>query len=455
MSSTPTIAALQWADIRSVLPHEAHDFTPWLAENLDLLADVLGLEDLDLEATESSIDEFRLDVLATGTDGAGDQLAVVIENQYGRTDHDHLGKLITYAARAEAEADRVLGVWIVERAHPAHLAAVEFLNRVSSTTVGWVLVAPRFAPAPQGYYVHFDLLAEPNEFLRSAPPKVAGASNPERASFMQSVFEAVETELKSAGFRHVWVHPKGSMIRAYLPRDIPAQSWAEVRVLAGKTRFRSVLFIRGSDAGAEHNYEVLEGIRQRHAEDIEAAVAQPLEWHARSEGDRSDYARSTWEGHGYTNAAPADAAHHALTFAIACIDALRLDTDEDFPDPDELEAAPRADAGTVMRVASLIRPGEWATYGDVSTAITGSSTAAMAIGNIARSREDFPTPHRLLNASGKVPDAWTTTDGTGGPEVCRELLQDEGVAFNGDGSASSESRVPSEVLRARLDEASS
>src|SRR3990170_4020883 len=97
----PVITPLTWASAKEVLAHEAHDFTPWLAANLDLLADKLGLDELELVATEWKVETFALDILAKGRDADGD-VSVVIENQYGPTDHRHLGQILTYAAHAAA-----------------------------------------------------------------------------------------------------------------------------------------------------------------------------------------------------------------------------------------------------------------------------------------------------------------------------------------------------------------
>lgn len=452
VGEAPIIEALKWVDIRTVLPNEALQFTPWLADNLNLLADALGLDELRLVGTEQSVDEFRLDIAAVGTDGSGDEIAVVIENQYGRSDHDHLGKLITYTARAESDAEQVLGVWLVEQPTAAHQAAVEFLNRVSVDYVGWTLVSPRFVEGPHGYYVHFEKHAEPNAFLRSATSSGGSrAVPPERTAFMASVFDLVDTPLRSAGFRHVWCHPDGHMIRAYLPSSIPASVWAEIRVLAQQNRFRVVLFVRGADASAEQNQAVLEGIRSRHAAAIADAVEDPdqIVWHARSPNDRSDYARYTWEGHGYLNTDPPAAARRVTTFATACLAALRDDTDEEFPEPDELTAS--ADSATVMALAGHLRPGEWTTYGDLSSVLTGGSSAAMAIGNIARTNPDFPNPHRILNRRGRVPTGWTTSDGRGGPEVCQQCLESEGVGFV-EGVANPDHCVSVDVLRQRFEQ---
>jgi hypothetical protein len=75
--------------------HEEQEFTPWLAheDNIGRLADALGLE-LQVEAVEVPVGPFSADILAKD---ASDNL-IVIENQFGKTDHDHLGKLLTYAA---------------------------------------------------------------------------------------------------------------------------------------------------------------------------------------------------------------------------------------------------------------------------------------------------------------------------------------------------------------------
>lgn len=96
--TTPHIEKLEWADIRKVLPNEAQDFTPWLAGNLDLLADALGIEDLALVAlrvrSRTSASTSSRPALTRRV-----RRSVVIENQYGATDHDHLGKLITTRRR--------------------------------------------------------------------------------------------------------------------------------------------------------------------------------------------------------------------------------------------------------------------------------------------------------------------------------------------------------------------
>ena len=97
-------------DLRKVWPHEALDFTPWLAEedNLALLADAVGLE-ITIDETESSVGDFNVDIYATET---GTDRKIIIENQLEDTNHDHLGKLITYASGKSAD----IVIWVVKRA---------------------------------------------------------------------------------------------------------------------------------------------------------------------------------------------------------------------------------------------------------------------------------------------------------------------------------------------------
>lgn len=107
---------------------EATHFTPWLAKHLDVLGEKLGM-DLELEATEASAGDFSADIIAR--DLSTNKL-VVIENQYGSTDHKHLGQLITYASVLGAGAV----IWIAETIRPEHKSAMDFLNQNLKESLG-------------------------------------------------------------------------------------------------------------------------------------------------------------------------------------------------------------------------------------------------------------------------------------------------------------------------------
>ena len=119
-------------NLRSVWPNEANDFTPWLAKNLSLIGDVLGV-DLELVDMESKVGTFSADILAKEV---GSENLIVIENQLEDSNHDHLGKLITYASGKNAKTI----VWIVKRARDEHRKAIEWLNENTDAQIGFYLL---------------------------------------------------------------------------------------------------------------------------------------------------------------------------------------------------------------------------------------------------------------------------------------------------------------------------
>ncbi len=114
------LGTIENLSLKTLWPGEATHFTPWLAQNLDVLGIKLGM-DLQLKSTEASVGDFSADIIAT--DLSSNKL-VVIENQFGATDHKHLGQLITYASFLGAN----VVVWIAESIRAEHKAAIDFLN---------------------------------------------------------------------------------------------------------------------------------------------------------------------------------------------------------------------------------------------------------------------------------------------------------------------------------------
>lgn len=123
------IGTLEQVSVRSVWPKEAGDFTPWLAENVELMSDALGME-LEFEGQEVSVGGYSADLVLR--DRSSDAV-VVVENMYGSTDHDHLGKLITYAAGLDAS----YAVLLTERFRPEHRSSLNWLNKISTEGCGF------------------------------------------------------------------------------------------------------------------------------------------------------------------------------------------------------------------------------------------------------------------------------------------------------------------------------
>ena len=118
------VGKLKKQNIRDIWPNESNDFTPWLASNIEILNEELGL-DISEPTTEQQLVSFRVDIVADDRDGK-----VIIENQYKRSDHDHLGKLITYASNIQSTKK---AIWIVEDEAPEHRRAVDWLNANNSS----------------------------------------------------------------------------------------------------------------------------------------------------------------------------------------------------------------------------------------------------------------------------------------------------------------------------------
>lgn len=117
------LGRIQKVEPRTIWPDEARDFTPWLANNIDLLSEVIGM-DLEVVESEGAVGPFRVDIICKDLAGGG---LVVIENILGPTDHDHVGKLLTYAAGREAKAAVIVATEFREE----HRKVLEWLNELS------------------------------------------------------------------------------------------------------------------------------------------------------------------------------------------------------------------------------------------------------------------------------------------------------------------------------------
>jgi uncharacterized protein DUF4268 len=173
---------------RDVWMQEAGDFTPWLAENIDVLSDAIGLP-LTVDGQEVLVGDFRLDIHATDADGR----AVIIENQLEPSDHAHLGQLLVYASGVEAST----AIWITTRLREEHRSALIWLNErtdadvrafgieVSVVHIGDSLRAPVL-----------DVVVQPNDWAKAAKETtkaIASPKNQQRAAFFAEVFDLMST----------------------------------------------------------------------------------------------------------------------------------------------------------------------------------------------------------------------------------------------------------------------
>ncbi len=153
------LGSLEDVDVREVWDHEAHDFTPWLARNLDRLSAVLDV-DLELEDTEKYVGPYRADIVCRVP---ADGTVVLIENQLEHADLQHLGQVLAYLAGLDAK----IVAWIARDFGDAHLSALRWLNEHTPEQFAFFAVRVRVVRIEDSRHAPvFEVIERPNEWLR-------------------------------------------------------------------------------------------------------------------------------------------------------------------------------------------------------------------------------------------------------------------------------------------------
>lgn len=272
-----TLGRLERIDLRSTWQSEAQHFTPWLAEleNIALLSETLGLE-LEVEAVEQNVGPFRADILCKDTIN---DTWVLIENQLERTDHAHLGQLITYAAGLDA----VTIVWISAKVADEHRKACDWLNEVTAENIRFFALEVELwrigesAPAPK-----FNIVSQPNAWgttVAMARKAIVSGELSETQQLQVEYWTAFEQRLASA---------KG----AVKARKVVSGGWVAHAIGKSgvslntamntlKNRVRVDLYLSGPRAKANF------GQLFAHKEVIEATIGVPLDWQLRPDRPES------------------------------------------------------------------------------------------------------------------------------------------------------------------------
>ena len=161
--ATMKLGKLQEVDIRKLWNHEQYDFSEWLskAENLELLNEAIGLTLSEVEK-EVYVGSYRCDLVGTD-ETTGDK--VIIENQLEMSNHDHLGKIITYASGLDAK----VVVWIVKEAREEHRSAIEWLNNNTPEKLSFFLIEIHAYQIGDSLCApKFEVVEKPNGFIKNA-----------------------------------------------------------------------------------------------------------------------------------------------------------------------------------------------------------------------------------------------------------------------------------------------
>ena len=194
------LGKLTEVDIRELWKHEQYDFSEWLSkeDNIEMLSDEIGLTLTDVNK-EVFVGSYRCDLVAKDeTTG----IKVIIENQLEATNHDHLGKIITYASGLDAN----VVIWIVKEAREEHRSAVEWLNNKTTKDISFFLIEIRAykigdsLPAPK-----FVIMEKPNDFVKTTNTSINSGelskAQAERLNFWNKFNEIVASRNKPFNLR--------------------------------------------------------------------------------------------------------------------------------------------------------------------------------------------------------------------------------------------------------------
>jgi len=259
-----TIGKLVEVDIRDLWEHEQYDFSNWLAkpENIEELNDIIGLTLTDIEK-EAYVGAYRCDLVAI--DESTDT-KVIIENQLEDSNHDHLGKIITYASGLDAEVI----IWIVKNAREEHRSAIEWLNNNMVKEINFFLIELRAyrigdsLPAPK-----FEIVEKPNDFIKSTKSTKSDSdmnrSQSERLNFWTMFNEVIVN--------------KG---RPFNTRKTSTDHWYDVSIGTSEAHISISLVNQSGYIGVElyirDNKEMLDELYLE-KDNIESLLPFPLEWH--------------------------------------------------------------------------------------------------------------------------------------------------------------------------------
>ena len=257
------LGTLKKIDLREIWQHEASDFTTWLAkkENLQLLGEEIGIDISPVE-TEAAVGRFNVDLLA---EEDNTRRKIIIENQLEVTNHDHLGKLITYASGLGAD----ILIWIVKDVRDEHKQAIDWLNEHTDDGINIFIIRMelwRIGDSPCAPKFH--VVSQPNDWAKAIKKSVSGSTSLTDRKLMQldfwSSFKAFAKENKKLRLR-----------KAY------PQHWYDISIGSSKAHLSLVVDADNHQVRCEFYIPDSEALYRALAERqkaIDTAVGRKLEW---------------------------------------------------------------------------------------------------------------------------------------------------------------------------------
>lgn len=254
---------LEKVNLREIWANEATQFTPWLADNIDALGEGLGIE-LELQEREASVGDFSLDLRAIDL---GTGKTVIIENQLTNTDHDHLGKLLTYAAGFDAS----YVIWVSENFREEHRQALDWLNqRTDSDTqfFGIVIEVLKIDDSNPAY--NFKPVVFPNEWQKSR--RVTTKKVSVRSEAYRDFFQTLIDNLRE---NHNFTRARIGQPQSWYAFSSGIRGVVYDASFALGSRSRAGLYIDLGDS--EKNKSLFDWLKNKQ-ESIEIELGEPIEW---------------------------------------------------------------------------------------------------------------------------------------------------------------------------------
>jgi hypothetical protein len=257
------LGKLENVGLREAWNHEALDFTNWLAEedNLSLLSEELGIDNIHILQTEANAGDFKIDILAEDDK----ENKIVIENQLEKTNHDHLGKILTYASSQDAKYI----IWIAKEIRDEHKQAIDWLNEHTDGDINFFAVQIELwkigesLPAPK-----FNIISKPNDWTNAVK---------------KSIQENTLTDTKMMQFEFwkkfkEYADDKNTSLRLRSPR---AQHWYSVAIGSSQAHLSFTVNSKEKCISCEiyisHNKELFNQLKEN-KEEIEKILGANIEW---------------------------------------------------------------------------------------------------------------------------------------------------------------------------------
>ena len=250
---------------RELWENEERDFTPWLAENIDYLSEVIGVS-IEIDEIEKRVGNYELDIYGKIE---GSDKKVVIENQLEVSDHKHLGQLITYASGLSASVI----IWITPQVNEEHKNAINWLNEISSEETDFFLIKPEvFQIDNSKPAVRFQIEAGPNDFERTIKSIVNGKNKPRHG--LRRVFWSELIKYLSER-NHSWAKGRRVSSDSWLSFSVGDSNYQCTVSMAMKQRLRvEIAFNSGDMVKNKNNYKQFEKYR----DDIDQLFDTQVEW---------------------------------------------------------------------------------------------------------------------------------------------------------------------------------